>query len=52
MSKSQNNMSGRPSYPPCAKYCKNHSGGCFMGQKSCMVVGKLGHGIRKYPHAK
>lgn len=52
MYKSQNSVSGRPSYPPCARYGKSHHNECLAGQKGCYSCGKLGQRIRDCPHAK
>ena len=51
MSRSQNSVSGKPSYPSCVKCSKNHFGGYLLGQKVCYGCGKLVHGITECPYA-
>ena len=52
MSRSQNNVSEKPSYPLCAKCGKNYLGKCLLGHKGCYGYGNLGYGIKECPHTR
>ena len=40
MSRSQNSVSNRPRYPPCAKCGRDHPGECFVDLRGCFGCGK------------
>lgn len=52
MSRSQNSVSNRPHYPPCAKCGRDHPGEYFTNLKGCFGCGKHSQRLRDCPHAR
>ena len=52
VSRSQDSVSNRPNYPPCAKCGRTNPGECMAEQRGCFGCGKLGHKFRDCPYAR
>lgn len=50
MFRSQNSISNRPRYSPCAKCSRDHRNECLADQWGSFGCGRLGHGLKDCPH--